>query len=189
MSADRTAALAGQLRLDHPDSRIRPHAAADDDFCRALFREQRAAQFAPLDLGDGALRAMLDQQFEAQRMATTRRFPDAEAFIIAHAGRDVGRLIVTFRAGSPAASEGTASLPSDSPILHLIDLALAPAARNCGIGSDVINSLARAGHALGAKHFTLSVLQSNEAARRLYARLGFLTAADGVYSAMVRHLE
>ncbi|QDM27459.1 GNAT family N-acetyltransferase [Tardiphaga sp. vice304] len=189
MSAGRTAALAGQLRLAHPGSRIRTHAAADDEFCRSLFREERAAQFSPLDLGDGALRAMLDQQFEAQRMATTRRFPDAEAFIIAHAGRDVGRLIVTFRAGSPAASEGTASRPSDSPTLHLIDLALAPAARNCGIGSDVINSLARAGHALGAKHFTLSVLQSNEAARRLYGRLGFSTAADGVYSAMVRHLE
>ena len=186
MSAGR---LEGHLRLDHPDSQIRPLAAADDVFSRALFREQRAAQFAPLGLGDGALAAMLDQQFKAQRMATTRRFPDAEAFVIVHAGCKVGRLIVTRRAGSPAGSEGTALRPSQGPALHLIDLAIVPAARNRGIGSDVINGLARAGNALGATRITLSVLQTNEAARRLYERLGFSTAADGVYTAMVRHLE
>lgn len=186
MSAGR---LEGHLRLDHPDSRIRPLAAGDDEFCRALFREQRAAQFAPLGLGDGALAAMLDQQFEAQRMAVSRRFPDALAFIIAHAGRDVGRLIVTLGARSPGASDGTAPRPSDGLTLHLIDLAMVPGARNRGIGSDVINSLARAGRALGATHFTLSVLQTNEAARRLYERLGFSTAAEGVHTAMIRHLE
>ena len=79
--------------------------------------------------------------------------------------------------------------PPDGPALHLIDLAIAPAARHRGMGSDVIISLVRAGHALGARHFTLAVLHSNDAARRLYGRLGFSSAADGVYCAMVRHLE
>jgi hypothetical protein len=39
------------------------------------------------------------------------------------------------------------------------------------------------------KGVTLSVLQSNEAARRINGRPGFSTAVDGVYSAIVRHLE
>jgi ribosomal protein S18 acetylase RimI-like enzyme len=178
-------AIAGQLSLTHPDSRIRRLTAADDAFCRALFRAHRGAEFAPLGLGEAALVSMLDQQFQAQRVAYDRRFPGAEPFIIEHAGADVGRLIVTLDQ-SPASPDG--AVPQPQATLHLVDITIAAAARNRGIGSDVMASLVRAGHGLGATRFTLFVLQTNEAALRLYQRLGFVAAADAGHIRMVRRL-
>ncbi|MDB5656937.1 MAG: GCN5-related N-acetyltransferase [Tardiphaga sp.] len=184
-----TGPLATRLSLDHADTQICQFAATDDAFCRALFHEHRADQFAPLGLRDDLLRAMLDQQFQAQRIAYAQRFPDAEQFLIQHAGTNVGRLMLALQ--RPAASpDGAAPQPPGSPTLHLIDITIAAAARNRGIGSEVVESLARVGHAIGATRFTLFVLQTNHAARRLYERLGFaaVAAADGVHIPMVRNL-
>jgi len=168
--------IADRLVLTDPHSRIRRHTAADDAFCRTLFHEQRAPLFAALGLGDEALRMWLDQQYQAQRTSFAQRFPVAETCIVECAGAAVGRLVVTL--GQPP--EGTT--------LHLVDITLAAAARNRGIGSDVIESLARTGHALCATRFTLLVLRSNEAALRLYQRLGFVATVDGTHVLMIRQL-
>ena len=175
--------IASRLTLCDPDTRIRHHTAADEGFCRALFHEHRAGQFAPLGLSGGLLGAMLDQQYQAQRIAYAQRFPDAEHCIIAHAGADIGQLIVAL-GKSP---DESAALPLGRT-LHLVDITIAAVARRCGIGSDVIDSLARAGPALGATRVTLFVLQTNQAAQRLYERLGFVASADGGHVLMVRNL-
>jgi ribosomal protein S18 acetylase RimI-like enzyme len=181
--------IVGLLSLTDPQTHIRRLTAADEAFCRALFHEQRAAQFAPLGLSKTVLHAMLDQQFEAQRIAYARQFPDAEQFIIEYAGADVGRVILAQRQRPEALSDSHTPLPAEVSTLHLVDITIVAAARCRGIGSDVIGSVARAAHALGATRFTLSVLQTNDAAQRLYERLGFVTATDGVHIAMVRHLD
>ena len=177
--------LACTTSLTDPVSRIRRLEAADESFVRELFQGERAAQFAPLGLSDAMLGALLDQQYHAQRAAYAHRFPDAGHFIIEHAGAGVGRLIVTF-ADAPEVPEAHARSPGH--VLHLVDIVLAAAWRNRGIGSDVIDSLARAGEAVGAVCFTLLVLQTNHAARRLYERLGFRALAEGVYVFMERKL-
>ena len=176
----RTGSFAGGLWPGDPATRIRPFTPADDAFCRALFHEERAGQFAPLGLSNAVLAAMLDQQFDTQRMAYASRFPGAESFIIAHAGADVGRLIVTVEPTAPPSPVGHT--------IHLIDITIAAAARGRGIGSDIVESLVRAGHAAGASRMTLMVLQSNHAARRLYERLGFVARTDSVHMLMIRDL-
>lgn len=180
--------IADLLACSDPACHLRRLTAADEPFCRSLFHEHRAAPFAPLGLSDEILRAMLDQQFGAQRIGYARQFPDAEHFIIAHAGVDVGRLILTLQR-SPAGSPEADAKPSPHGVtLHLIDILIAAAARRRGIGSEIIEMLARAAPAFGATRFSLSVLQSNDAARRLYERLGFVTIEDGVHITMMRPL-
>lgn len=181
--------IADLLSCTDPVCHIRQLTAADETFCRSLFFEHRAAEFAPLGPSENVLHALLDQQFEAQRIGYARQFPDAEHFIVVHAGIDVGRVILSLQRSPPVLPEADAKQSQQGVTLHLIDIIIAAAARRRGIGSDVIDSLARAAHALGATRFTLSVLQTNDAARRLYERLGFVTADDGVHVAMVRHLN
>lgn len=57
---------------------------------------------------------------------------------------------------------------------HLGRLAIAPAMRGRGIGSELVHELCRRGAAgLGVDSFSLFVMPGNERALRLYARLGF----------------
>lgn len=186
--------IVGRLAPNDPATIVRPLAAADEPFCRALFDEDRRAQFAPLDVGD-LMRTLLDQQFRARQIGYARAFPGAEHGVIEHAGAAVGRLIVDFARGAPpsAGSGETASAPAVSfapakRAVHLIDIVIAAAARGRGIGTDVISSLADAALAAGATRLTLSVLQTNVRARRLYERLGFVAAVAGSHIAMVKPL-
>lgn len=166
--------IIGLLVFCRPDITVRPITASDQAFCRALFHEDRNAGFAGLNLADGLLNTLLDQQFRAQQSAYHQAFPDADHVIIAYAGVTVGQLMTAF---------------CDSQTLHVIDILLSASARGRGIGTDVLDSLAHAAIAKGATRLSLSVLRHNEAARRLYERLGFRAMADdGVRIAMVKQL-
>ena len=127
-----------------------------------------------LNLDDGLLNTLLDQQFRAQQSAYRQAFPDADHVIIASAGAAVGRLMTAF---------------CDSQTLRVIDILLSISARGRGIGTDVIDSLGHPARAKGATRLSLSVLRHNEAARQLYERLGFrIVADDGARLAMVKQL-
>lgn len=184
-----TESIAGLFSSGDSVCKIRHPTAADESFCRSLFSENRAAQFAPLGLDENVLHAMLDQQFDAQRTSYARQFPNAETFIVAHAGVAVGRIILTLQQSPPVSNEAIEKASPDGLTLHMIDITIAAAARGRGIGSGVIDRLARVGHALGATRFTLSVLRTNDAARQLYERLGFVRASGDVHVLMVRHLD
>lgn len=60
--------------------------------------------------------------------------------------------------------------------LHINNVAVTPAARGQGAGTALLEHVLREGRALGARRATLEVRRSNEAARRLYERLGFVLA-------------
>lgn len=60
--------------------------------------------------------------------------------------------------------------------LHINNLAVAPAYRGLGAGTALMEAVLDAGVGLGACRATLEVRRSNEAARRLYERLGFTVA-------------
>jgi ribosomal protein S18 acetylase RimI-like enzyme len=194
--------IVARLIPSDPATLVRPLAPADEPFCRALFHADRGARLAPLG-DDDLVRTLLDQQLRAQQISYARAFPDAEHAVIEHAGAAVGRLIVVLSRGAPprAASDQNASgticsdeIASAPPAscghaVHLVDIVLAEAARGCGIGTDVICSLARAALAMGATRLTLSVLQTNDRARRLYEQLGFVAVAAGSHVAMVKPLR
>ncbi len=71
--------------------------------------------------------------------------------------------------------------------LHLNNLAVAPPHRGSGIGTALIRAVLREGARLGARRATLEVRRSNDAAQRLYARLGFVQAGvrRGYYTSPV----
>jgi len=60
--------------------------------------------------------------------------------------------------------------------LHINNVAVAPASRDAGVGTALLREVLREGARLGARRATLEVRRSNEAARRLYERLGFSLA-------------
>jgi ribosomal-protein-alanine N-acetyltransferase len=60
--------------------------------------------------------------------------------------------------------------------LHINNLAVAPLYRGAGVGTALLAEVVHQGARLGARRATLEVRRSNEAARRLYERLGFAVA-------------
>ena len=60
--------------------------------------------------------------------------------------------------------------------LHINNLAVAPSQRGVGAGTALLHEVLREGARMGARRATLEVRRSNEAARRLYERLGFSVA-------------
>jgi ribosomal-protein-alanine N-acetyltransferase len=61
--------------------------------------------------------------------------------------------------------------------LHINSLAVAPERRRQGLGSELMRGVLAAARAEGAVRATLEVRRSNEAARALYERLGFVVEA------------
>ena len=63
------------------------------------------------------------------------------------------------------------------PVLNLHDLAVLPEARGGGVGAALLAAVAERARALGCAKVTLEVREDNAAARRLYARTGFVDSA------------
>jgi ribosomal-protein-alanine N-acetyltransferase len=61
--------------------------------------------------------------------------------------------------------------------IHINNVAVRPQFRGRGIGTALLHRVLAEARQLGAKRATLEVRASNEAARRLYERLGFYVAA------------
>jgi len=57
--------------------------------------------------------------------------------------------------------------------MHLLNLTVAPARQRRGVGVAILRWLCRESRAAGARQLLLEVRTSNEAARRLYASIGF----------------
>jgi len=60
--------------------------------------------------------------------------------------------------------------------LHINNLAVMPGVRGGGAGTALLHAVLREGARMGARRATLEVRRSNDAARRLYERLGFTVA-------------
>lgn len=133
--------------------------AGDQAFVRALYRSSR---------GD-LLQMQADADFIEQLIAMQQRmhdhgyrqsYPQARHLIIERDGAPIGRLIVN--PGKQA--------------LRVVDITLMPQAQGQGAGSAVLAGL-QAHAAAQQATLSLGVNHANLAARRLYARLGFV--ADG----------
>lgn len=187
-------AIVAALRVADLDVRVRATAAADAAFCRGLFHEERAPQFAALGLSDAMLTALLDQQYRAQQLGYQQNWPDADDAVIEHRGRSVGRLMLALLpeppgAGMPISEARGGASHLGAGTLHLIDIGISAAARGDGIGTAVIGSLAGAAAMLGASRLSLCVLRGNVRARRLYQRLGFVAGAGDSHIAMIKELR
>lgn len=133
----------------------------DDSLLFDFFREARADDFAVLGWDDEEIDTLLRRQFEAQRRDYDARFPDAEKRIATLDGVDVALLWV---------------LHIDKEI-RLLDFVVRTSSRNAGIGACLLRILQTEAQAAGVplRHM---VAVSNERARRLYERTGFVVVSD-----------
>jgi ribosomal protein S18 acetylase RimI-like enzyme len=139
---------------------LRPATHVDIPWLRALYRESRAEEFAPVPWPDDTKQSFLDSQFELQHAHFASRFPSGHFLVVERDAQPVGRLY----------------LSNVDPEL-VVDICIAKRARNHGIGSALLQTvIARA----NARHVNveLHVLPRNTAAIRLYERLGFAFVED-----------
>ena len=154
------------LSLPQP-FRLRAIDAADHDFIDTLYRSTRD-DLAAMPVDPTFLAQLICMQQHAQVQGMRSAFPQAEYSLLVREGAAVGRLV----------------LDTASDKVHLVELTLSPGARNQGAGSAVLGAL-QSMAALRGVPLSLSVGLANVAARRLYARLGFVvTGADAVQESM-----
>ena len=142
---------------------------ADRAFLVGLYASTREEELAQVEWDAATKRAFIEQQFTAQDVAYRGNYPGATLDVIEVDGERAGRLYV--HRGS-----------SD---IRIMDIALVPAFRGRGIGTELLRDLIAEGDASGRK---LSIhVEVNNPARSLYERLGFrLAGQHGIYVLMER---
>lgn len=134
---------------------LRPVSPDDEVFLVQVYASTRAEEMALVPWSEEQKQAFLRMQFDAQRQSYQQQFPNAEYHVIVRDGLTAGRLIVE---------------RTDKRIM-LIDIALLPAFRNLGIGSNLIGDLKAEAQQTG-KPLWLDV-ESFSQALGFYERLGF----------------
>jgi ribosomal-protein-alanine N-acetyltransferase len=125
-----------------------------------------------------ALRAMLaaDVPSVAAIEASSFRAPWSEAAFRHELDIPFSRSFVAHRRADPHAVVGFVVLWLVADEVHLLDLAVDADVRRAGVGRLLAERVLEVAHTAGARLVTLEVAEHNEAARRLYERLGFVTA-------------
>jgi ribosomal protein S18 acetylase RimI-like enzyme len=151
------------------EPRLRPVADDDRAFLVALYGSVREPELLHLPWDEATKRAFVEQQFAAQDAHYREHYPGATLDVVEVGGERAGRLYV---------HRG----PSD---IRIMDIALAPAYRGRGIGTQLLRALIAEAQESGRK---LSIhVEMNNPARRLYERLGFRRAGEhGVYLLLER---
>jgi ribosomal protein S18 acetylase RimI-like enzyme len=132
---------------------LRGVVATDAPFLRELFESAHPhLQFVPLP--EDQLHGLIDMQWRAQRLGYATQWPDAQDAIIECAGQPVGRLLV-----------------HHGDVTTIVDIAVLPRHRNCGIGSAALSSLLAA--ADRDRRVVRLTVSAGNPAEGLYERLGF----------------
>lgn len=119
-------------------------------------------QFRPMLAED------LDQVVEIEKASMPS--PWSRELFEAELKRDLARYFVAEEEGRVAGYLGYWEVPQEA---HIINLAVAPAFRNRGIGGKMLEYCMEFARKKGAQLATLEVRESNEAARRMYEKNGF----------------
>jgi ribosomal protein S18 acetylase RimI-like enzyme len=140
---------------------------ADRGFLVELYASTREQELARVDWEEGAREAFIEHQFSAQDSHYRANYPGATLDVIEVDGEPAGRLYVH----------------RGEDDVRIMDIAIAPAFRNRGIGSSLLEQL-MAEAELSGRSLSIHVEAENPA-RRLYERLGFIPAGQqGVYVLM-----
>jgi GNAT superfamily N-acetyltransferase len=145
----------------------RPEREEDEPFLLQLYASTRDSELQLTDWTAEEKQTFVAAQFNAQRKHYRQVFPEARFDVIERLGVPVGRLYVDRHAEE----------------IRLIDIALIPEARSCGLGTALLSALLDEAAATRQK-VTIHVERFNPALR-LYERLGFKPIEDkGVYVLM-----
>lgn len=141
---------------------LRPAAASDEGFLRALYASFRAEELAPVPWSPEQKAAFLAEQFALQHHHFTTRLEGVTFWVIE---RHV--------AGRAPAPIGRLYLQRTAAAWLIVDIGVMPEARGGGLGTELIHWIQHQARAAGAQAVELSVARNNPRAARLYARLGF----------------
>lgn len=145
------------------DARImlRQALRSDDEFLLNLYASTRQEELAPLPWSDVEKADFVRMQYDAQRTDYSRRFPGSDHSIVIVDGTDAGRIWVD----------------RGEDEIRPIDIALIPALRGMGVGTQLLTDLQKeAGkRGLSLRH---SVHKTNLGAIRFYIRMGFSAVQD-----------
>lgn len=133
----------------------RPVVGDDRSFLLDLYAASRADEFSALGWSPAAVRAFLDQQYQAREAGWAVSAPAADDLLLVLDGRLLGRLVLDRRADG----------------IRVVDIALVPEEQGQGIGTAVLREVLAEADAAGVP-VTLHVVAMSPA-RRLYERLGF----------------
>ncbi len=143
---------------------LRPETGADAVFLETLYRSTRETELDLTGWDEAQKQAFIAMQFTAQTSHYRKHYPAALRLIIELQGQPAGRLY----------------LERWKSEHRIIDIALLPRHRGCGLGAAILRDLqAEAAHA--GKPVGIHVEKENPA-MSLYKRLGFRRSADkGIY--------
>lgn len=139
---------------------LRPALDQDQAFLRLVYAGTRAGEIALAGWDEATAEAFLRMQFDAQQTHYRTHRAGARFDVVQADGGDVGRLYVA----------------RDPGLIHVVDIALLPAFRGLGYGTELLGDLLTEAGASGAR-VTIYVEQSNRALS-LYRRLGFLPVSE-----------
>ncbi len=138
-----------------------PAGPRDEGFLQALYASTRTDELRLWGWDETLTKVFLAQQFTAQQMGYRQQFGAEHDRIIYVDGTALGRLFV-----APV-----------QDALQVVDIALLPEHRGCGIGTQLLRQVQQTAAGQG-KAVLLTVLHGNPA-KRLYERLGFaITGQD-----------
>ena len=138
----------------------RPERGEDAAFRFGLFLASRSPAESLDGVAPGVAEILSKQQFAGQEATYRTAYPEGRFDIIDRDGVPAGRIVTVQSAAA----------------LRLVDIALLPAHRGNGIGTQILRALQDEARAARVP-LCLSVLTSNVAALRFYVRLGFETVA------------
>ena len=134
---------------------LRPVQSADEDFLLRVYASTREGEMAMVPWPLEQKAAFVRTQFEAQSRHYRAQFPRAEYSIIAHQGRDVGRLWVARKPDG----------------IHILDVTLLPQFRGAGLGRLLVQQLQEEG---SRSALPVSIyVESFNPSLRLFEKLGF----------------
>lgn len=138
---------------------LRPVSESDDPFLFNLYASTRAAEMALVPWSDSEKQAFLEMQFRAQKTSYAKEYAGAQHAVISRDGDPVGRLY----------------LDRSQDRFHILDITVADACRNQGIGSVVLREILQ--EANRADKPTTIYVENFNPSLRLFERLGFRVAA------------
>lgn len=135
---------------------LRPMSAADNVFNEGLYRTTRD-DLRLLDAEEDFIESLIDAQRQAQTQGYGDMFPNAMYFVVEHHNERIGRVVLDFGQNE----------------IRVVDIALIPAARGKGYGSEILQAVQRVAGKVMAP-VVLSVRFDHLPAKQLYGGLGFV---------------
>ena len=149
---------------------LRPLRPEDQSFLLKLYASTRAEELAAWGWDKARQETLIKMQFAAQQRWYEAAYPEAEHQLIILKDNPIGQILVL----------------REKSTIELIDISLLPEYRNGGVGTAVLGELIEESRKSGVP-LRLQVQRNNQAAIRLYQRLGFSTIEqDEVYYRMER---